>query len=101
MNEQSYTPKEFCKAERISRGLLYKLWKHGKGPRRYYIGRLPRITEEARLRQVCTQQTLISCGQTCLTPHLVLSPLASMTSLSQRLRSTNQLGRVQGMSGTE
>jgi hypothetical protein len=32
----SYTINEFCGAERISRGLLYKLWRAGLGPR-YYL----------------------------------------------------------------
>jgi hypothetical protein len=47
--EASYTIDEFCKAERISRGFLYKLWAQGKGPRFYYVGTVRRISPEARL----------------------------------------------------
>jgi hypothetical protein len=46
---QSYTVDEFCAAERISRSMLYKLWKEGQGPRFYYVGNVRRITHEARL----------------------------------------------------
>jgi hypothetical protein len=31
--DQSYKIPEFCQAERLSRGMLYKLWDQGKGPR--------------------------------------------------------------------
>jgi hypothetical protein len=49
MSDQSYTPEEFCEAERISRGMLYKLWARGEGPAFYRVGNRPRITHEARL----------------------------------------------------
>ena len=48
--EKSYNVSAFCAAEEISRGMLYLLWKRGKGPRFYYLGRIRRITEEARLQ---------------------------------------------------
>ena len=48
-HHQSYTIDEFCKAERISRAMLYKLWSQQKGPRFYYIGSVRRISHEARL----------------------------------------------------
>src|SRR4029077_19637731 len=41
----SYTVAEFCKAERISRSMLYWLWKHGIGPQYYNVGSHRRITE--------------------------------------------------------
>jgi hypothetical protein len=44
----SYTVAEFCKAERISRSMLYWLWKHGIGPQFYNVGSHRRITEAAR-----------------------------------------------------
>ena len=47
--EASYTIDEFCKAERISRAMLYKLWSQGKGPSFYYVGSVRRISHEARL----------------------------------------------------
>jgi hypothetical protein len=47
--EASYTIDEFCKAERISRAFLYKLWANGKGPRYYLVGTVRRISHEARL----------------------------------------------------
>jgi len=53
MSDQSYTADEFCKAERISRGLLYKMWKRGEGPSFYYVGNRPRITHAARLEWQC------------------------------------------------
>ena len=46
--EASYTIDEFCAAERISRGFLYKLWSKGKGPRFYYVGTVRRISHEAQ-----------------------------------------------------
>ena len=41
---QSYTVKGFCAAERISRGMLYKLWSEGKGPHYYLVGTVRRIS---------------------------------------------------------
>jgi len=49
MSDQSYTVEEFCEAERICRGTLYKMWKKGEGPAFYYVGDRPRITHAARL----------------------------------------------------
>jgi hypothetical protein len=47
--QPSYTPYEFCEAERISRAMLYKLWQQGKGPRYFQVGNRRRITQEARI----------------------------------------------------
>ena len=47
--EKSYTPLEFCEAERISRSFLYTLWREGSGPRYYTLGNRRRISEDARL----------------------------------------------------
>ena len=44
----NYTIAAFCEAERISRALLYKLWKEGRGPRYFRVGSHRRITEQAR-----------------------------------------------------
>jgi hypothetical protein len=43
----AYTVDEFCTAHRISRGLLYKLWREGKGPRFFLAGTKRRISNEA------------------------------------------------------
>lgn len=41
------TVAEFCEEHRISKGMLYKLWDDGKGPRRMKIGRKVLISAEA------------------------------------------------------
>jgi hypothetical protein len=51
VTDQSYTPTTLSKAENMSRGMLYKLWSQGKGPRFYYIGNRRRISHEARLQR--------------------------------------------------
>jgi hypothetical protein len=38
---------EFCKAHRISRAMLYKLWNQGLGPRTMRTGKRVLITVEA------------------------------------------------------
>jgi hypothetical protein len=47
--EASYTIKEFCDLERISRSLLYKAWRGGWGPRYFLAGTHRRISHEARI----------------------------------------------------
>jgi predicted DNA-binding transcriptional regulator AlpA len=50
MSDQStYTVDEFCRAERISRSMIYKLWSQGQGPRFYMVGTVRRISHQARL----------------------------------------------------
>ena len=46
-NDQSYTVEESCEAERITRGMIYKVWAQGKGPRYYMVGNRRRISPEA------------------------------------------------------
>jgi hypothetical protein len=46
--ETSYTIQEFCKAEHISRTLLYRAWREGWGPRYHLVGSHKRISPEAR-----------------------------------------------------
>ena len=46
--ETSYTIDEFCEAERISRGMFYKLRRQGKAPRLFNVGASVRISPEAR-----------------------------------------------------
>jgi predicted DNA-binding transcriptional regulator AlpA len=47
MQKNSLTIPEFCHCESISKALLYKLWKQGKGPERYKIGRRTLISINA------------------------------------------------------
>jgi hypothetical protein len=49
VSDPSYTINGFCRAERISRSLLYELWRQGKGPDFYWAGVTRRITHRARL----------------------------------------------------
>ena len=44
----TYTIKEFCNVERISRSLLYQLWQQDRGPRYFLAETHRRITEQAR-----------------------------------------------------
>lgn len=45
----SLTIAQFCKAHSIGRTTLWKLWREGKGPRHFRVGRTVRIpAEEAR-----------------------------------------------------
>ena len=48
MSDPSYTVDELAEAERMSRSMLYKLWRQGQGPRFYMVGTVRRVTEEAR-----------------------------------------------------
>ena len=43
-----YTVNDFCRAKRISRSLLYSLWRQGRGPRYFLAGARRRITEQPR-----------------------------------------------------
>jgi hypothetical protein len=47
--DRSYTIRDFCEAERISRGGLYKLWERNEGPRWFYVGARRHISHEARV----------------------------------------------------
>ena len=46
----SYTTDEFAAAERISRSLVYQMWRENWGPDFYYVGNQRRISHEARER---------------------------------------------------
>jgi hypothetical protein len=54
-----YTVSEYCEAEKISRGKLYKEWKRGEGVEYFKRGKKLYVTEEARLafREKLLQQT--------------------------------------------
>jgi hypothetical protein len=47
--DASLTIDEFCRAEKISRSMLYRAWSEGWGPRFYRVGVTRRITYRARL----------------------------------------------------
>ena len=49
MESPSYSVDGFAEAEDISRSMVYKLWKQGKGPRFYMVGNVRRISHEARI----------------------------------------------------
>jgi hypothetical protein len=46
--DASLTVREFCRAERMSRSMLYKAWTEGWGPKFYRVGVSRRITHRAR-----------------------------------------------------
>jgi hypothetical protein len=47
--DASLTINEFCRAEKISRSMLYQAWSEGWGPTFYRVGVTRRITHRARL----------------------------------------------------
>jgi hypothetical protein len=47
--DASLTIDEFCKAEKISRSMLYRAWSEGWGPKFYRVGVTRRITHRARM----------------------------------------------------
>jgi hypothetical protein len=48
VNDPSLTVDQFCRAENISRSMLYRAWAEGWGPRFYKVGVTRRITHRAR-----------------------------------------------------
>jgi hypothetical protein len=46
--DDSHNVDGFCRAEHISRSMLYDFWRRGKGPRFYMAGNTRRITATAR-----------------------------------------------------
>ena len=44
--QQAFSIDQFCGRNLLSRGMLYKLWKQGKGPRYLMVGAVRRITAE-------------------------------------------------------
>jgi hypothetical protein len=47
--DASLTVDEFCRAEKISRSMLYRAWSEGWGPKFYRVGVTRRITHHARM----------------------------------------------------
>ena len=47
--DPSLTIEEFCRAENISRSMLYRAWSEGWGPKFYRVGVSRRITYRARV----------------------------------------------------
>ena len=43
-----YTVNDFCRAKRISRSLLYSLWRQGRDPRYFLAGARRRINRLAK-----------------------------------------------------
>ena len=50
VNDPSLTVDQFCRAENISRSMLYRAWAEGWGPKFYKVGVTRRITHRARLK---------------------------------------------------
>jgi hypothetical protein len=57
VGRKAFTVEEFCVAHRISRAMLYKMWKQGAGPRSMEVGKRRIISEEAAAdwRRKCEQ----------------------------------------------
>jgi hypothetical protein len=50
VNDPSLTVDQFCRAENISRSMLYRAWAEGWGPKFYWVGTSRRIiTHSSRL----------------------------------------------------
>jgi hypothetical protein len=49
VSDPSLTVDQFCRAENISRSMLYRAWTEGWGPKFYRVGVTRRITHRARL----------------------------------------------------
>ena len=49
VKDPSLTVDQFCRAENISRSMLYRAWAEGWGPKFYKVGVTRRITHRARL----------------------------------------------------
>lgn len=49
VHDPSLTVDQFCRAENISRSMLYRAWSEGWGPKFYRVGVTRRITHRARL----------------------------------------------------
>lgn len=62
ITDPSYTVKEFCAAERISRTTLYKAWAEGWGPQFYWVGTTRRITHQARVAWQRARETKAVAG---------------------------------------
>jgi hypothetical protein len=49
VKDPSLTVDQFCRAENISRSMLYRAWAEGWGPKFYKVGVTRRITYSSRL----------------------------------------------------
>ena len=56
VNDPSLTVDQFCRAENISRSMLYRAWAEGWGPKFYKVGVTRRITHRARLEWQCERE---------------------------------------------
>jgi hypothetical protein len=60
--DASLTINEFCKAEKISRSMLYRAWSEGWGPKFYWVGVTRRITHRARLEWQREREAAAAAG---------------------------------------
>ena len=56
-NDPTLTVDQFCRAENISRSMLYRAWAEGWGPKFYKVGVTRRITHRARLESQHERET--------------------------------------------
>jgi hypothetical protein len=59
----AYDIKRFCDANCISRSLLYRLWREGRGPRFFLAGTEKRITIEAAAEWRAAMQAATDCAR--------------------------------------
>ena len=62
VNDPSLTVDQFCRAENISRSMLYRAWAEGWGPKFYKVGVTRRITHRARLEWQHERETAVTAG---------------------------------------
>ena len=62
VNDPSLTVDQFCRAENISRSMLYRAWAEGWGPKFYKVGVKRRITYRARLEWQRERETAAAAG---------------------------------------
>ncbi len=60
---KSYSVSDFCRAHGISRALLYKLLRDGRGPRIMKVGRRTLISQEAAEEWRRRMETAIEGGE--------------------------------------
>jgi hypothetical protein len=59
----AYDVRRFCDANCISRSLLYRLWREGRGPKYFFAGNERRITAEAAAEWRAAMQAATDCAR--------------------------------------
>jgi hypothetical protein len=63
VSDPSLTVDQFCRAESISRSMLYRAWAEGWGPKFYRVGVTRRITHRARLEWQRQREAEATAGE--------------------------------------